>query len=69
MQSSFLFLIAKFYFVRFALALPKNGEYNGLINHMLGKMVESGELHNTRTKWAAQGKQPRERIRICTKYN
>ena len=41
---------------RFAFALPKNGQFNDLINSVLGKMVESGELHKTRLKWAAQGK-------------
>ena len=40
---------------RFAFALPKNGPFNNLINMVMGKMVESGELHKIRTKWAVSG--------------
>ena len=40
---------------RFAFPMPKNGQFLELFNHALKKMVESGEMHKIKVKWATPG--------------
>ena len=41
---------------RFAFPLPKNGEFREILNYAIKKVVESGEMHKLRAKWATAGK-------------
>ena len=35
--------------------MAKNGQFREIFNHALKKMVESGEMHKIRAKWATPG--------------
>ena len=41
---------------RFAFPMAKNGQFVEVFNHALKKMVESGEMHKIRAKWATPSK-------------
>ena len=40
---------------RFAFPLPKDGEFREILNYAIKKVVESGEMHKLRAKWATAG--------------
>ena len=40
---------------RFAFPLPKDGEFREILSYGIKKVVESGEMHKLRAKWATAG--------------